>query len=1238
MEKLAEELKALYSAFLEDEPDPLPALPAQYAEFSAWEKATLASTELAQEQIAYWKKALAGAPALLELPADRARPAQQDFAGASAGVVLDEDLMQRLRAVSKRHGVTLYVTLLAAWAVLLARLSGQQDVIIGSPAANRSRAEFEPLIGFFVNTLAMRIDLSGSPTVAELLARVKEMTVAAQQHQDVPFEQVVEALQPQRSMAYAPLFQVMFAWLAIRRAEFDLPGLRVASIATPHTTAQFDLAFSLNDSERVISGRLEYATSLFDRDTIERYIGYWKILLKSMAADDAVSVTRLPVLPDAERHKLLVELNATHADYPKDKCIHELFEAQAAKTPDAIAVVHEDRKLTYAVLNAKANRLAHYLRGLGVKPDARVAICVERSLDMMVGLLAILKAGGAYMPLDPSYPAERLAFMLKDSEPVVLLTQNRVKSLLAGCAEGIPIIDLEADASSWSSQSDASPDRAVTGLRPDHLAYVIYTSGSTGAPKGVMVEHRSFINHVTWQCLAFNFTDCDAFLQRTPISFDASVWELWTPLAIGARLILLPPEAAKNPSEIIKIINQYDITIVQFVPSLLSMLLRELGAEKLRCRYIFCGGEALDIALAKSAALIPSEGLVNLYGPTECTIDVTSWRCLKGEKVDRTYIGRPIANTQIYILDANLEPAPIGVAGEIYIGGAGVARGYLNRPELTAERFIADPFAKEPDARMYKTGDLGRWLPDGTIDFLGRNDFQVKIRGFRIELGEIEARLREHPGIHDAAVVAREDRPGDKRLAAYYVVNDTHEGKATTVELLRMHLAAALPEYMVPAAYVKLDRLPQTTNGKLDRNALPAGADAFAARAYEAPETGLEQNLAAIWGEIVNIERIGRNDDLISIGASSIDILRIATKANGAGIPITVRQLLKHRTVAKLAAVLEEQIKKSMQRSSAADANSLDDQAAKATAVLSPLARADGQQPAVSPAYDEEQVIELIEMKEEAGPTPILVISMMYPGRYYELVKHLGSNRPFLGLQLHDLSRPNNFTAQSIEEVAAQYVTLIRRIQPRGPYLLLGWCLGGTVAFEVAQQLIKQGEKISFLGIIDQLAPDYLRRLPAYTKTKLYLEEHWHPWMHRAQKDWAEVRQGKKSLGQFLFERMPGRIKSRLTRTQEPVRDEVENYTEQLLGYLYLLAQRYKPAPLTSEITVFISEKEATHWLPSPARGWDRLALGGVEIIVVPGDHFTIFEAPGAQIMASRIASDPMLRSDSENREVCIAA
>ena len=830
-----DELKTLYTAFLNGEANPLPSLPVQYAEFAAWERAALANSEMAEQQAAYWKKALAGAPALLELPADRPRPAQQDYAGAMAEVDLDAELTRRLRDLSKRHGVTLYVTFLAAWAALMGRLSGQEDVVIGSPAANRGRAEFEPLIGFFVNTLPMRIDLSGDLTVGELLARVKKQALAAQQHQDLPFEQVVEAVQPQRSLAYSPLFQVMFAWQNTPRAAFELPGLRVASIAVPHATAQFDLVLSLDDSDGCIRGFAEYATSLFERETIERYLGYWKHLLESMAADEGEQVGRLTLLSEAERHQVLVEWNATEADYPRDRCVHELFEAQAAKTPDAVAIVHGDRNLTYAELNAKANRLAHYLRGLGVKPDARVAICVERTFDMVAAVLAVWKAGGAYVPLDPAYPVERLSYMLADCGAVVLLADARGSKALGDHAKNVPLIDFGRDSRLWESQPDSNLDRISIGLLPQHLSYVIYTSGSTGAPKGVMVEHRGVCNLALAQIKAFLVEPESRVLQFSSFSFDACASELVMTLCRGAALILPPPESIMAGAVLIETLARHDVTHATLPPAVLSALQEDSGSDLGLVHTLIVAGEAPTAEMVKRWG--EKRRFINAYGPTETSVCATTYECRSAEKANPP-IGRPIANTQIYILDANLQPAPIGVTGEIYIGGAGVARGYLNRPELTAERFLLDPFAKEPNARMYRTGDLGRWRADGAIEYLGRNDFQVKIRGFRIELGEIEARLREHPGVREAMVVAREDTPGDKRLVAYYTGEAGLEARD-----LRAHLTAALPDYMAPAIYVRLDALPLNANGKVDRRALPAPeGEAFGAREYEAPVTTTEQN------------------------------------------------------------------------------------------------------------------------------------------------------------------------------------------------------------------------------------------------------------------------------------------------------------------------------------------------------------------------------------------------------------
>ena len=863
-----------------------------------------------QAQSEYWQRTLAGAPAVLELPIDHRRPVQQDHAGAFVELELDAGLTAGLKALSRRHGTTLFMTLLAGWAALLARLAGEDDVVIGTPVANRARTEIEPLIGFFVNSLALRLDLSGSPTVGELLQRVKGRALEAQQHQDLPFEQVVEIVCPPRSLAHTPVFQVMFAWQNSGESDLELPGLTAAPLRIPHSFAKFDLTLSLAEAGGRISGGLEYATALFDRATIERHAGYLRRLLEGMVADDARAVDRLPLLSEAERHQLLVEWNATEADYPRDKCVHELFEAQAARTPDAIAVVHDDARLTYAELNARANRLAHHLRTLGVKPDARVAICVERSLEMVVGLLAILKAGAAYVPLDPAYPAQRLAYMLEDSAPVAVLThaqaQARVPAAFDGAAAALPVIDLEADAERWAGQPESDPDRSSVGLTARHLAYVIYTSGSTGQPKGVRVEHRNIVNHMAWMADTWPLAPGNAVLQRTSISFDASVWELFAPLLQGARLVLASADAQRDPRVVIGDIIKSGVTVAQFVPSLLrAFVADERHVECQSLQAIFCGGEVLALELCLQLRASLGIRIANLYGPTEATIDAAVWVCPANEDDDPPLIplGRPISNTRIYILDGHGEPVPIGVAGEIYIGGAGVARGYLNQPELTAERFLADPFAGEADARMYKTGDLGRYLPDGTIEFLGRNDFQVKIRGFRIEPGEIEARLTQHPAVREAVVLAREDGPGDKRLVAYYTV--VPDAEAADAEALRRHLSAILPEYMVPAAYVRLDALPLTANGKLDRKALPApdGA-AYAARGYEAPVGEIEMHLARIWAEVLGLERVGRHDNFFELGGHSLLAVRVISRLRREGLQADVRALFATPTLSALAAAM----------------------------------------------------------------------------------------------------------------------------------------------------------------------------------------------------------------------------------------------------------------------------------------------------------------------------------------------
>jgi amino acid adenylation domain-containing protein len=876
---LVDELSALYGAYTRGEADPLPPLPVQYADYSAWQRRRMEG-ELLREQAEYWKRTLAGAPGLLELPYDRPRPARQSHAGALARLELDEELTAGLKELGRRHGTTLFMTLLAAWAAVLARLSGQADLVIGTPTANRGRGEIEGLIGFFVNTLALRVDLGGEPTVAELLRRVKARALEAQRYQDLPFEQVVELVQPARSLSHTPLFQVMFAWQNAPRGALELPGLRAGPVGPEaQVTAKFDLSLSLQEAGGRIVGGLEYATALFDASTAERFLGYLRRVLEEMVAGDGQAVDRMALLSAAERRRVLEEWNATGAEYPA-ACVHELFEAQVDRTPRAVAVVHGEHSLTYAELDARANRLAHHLRERGVGPDAHVGICVQRGVEMVVGVLAILKAGGAYVPLDPAYPEDRLRFMLADSAPVAVLADGAALP-----DAGVPVVDVSAAVPAWAGQPGTRPGRG--GLRPEHLAYLIYTSGSTGRPKGVMVEHRNAANFLCWAREAFGGGVLARTLFSTSLNFDLSVFECFAPLVSGAAVHVM-----RDALEL----DQTSATLVNTVPSAMKALV-EAGRVPRSVHTVNLAGEAVRASLVER--IFSDTGVqrvCNLYGPSETTT-YSTWVEMKRDDGFAPHVGRPVANTQVYILDAHGQPEPAGVVGEIHIGGAGVARGYLNRPELTAERFVRDPFSADPDARMYRTGDLGRWRPDGTVEFLGRNDGQVKVRGYRIELGEIEARLDAHPEVRESVVVAREDVPGDPRLVAYHV------GTAGA-ETLRAHLAGLLPAYMVPAAYVQLEALPLTPNGKTDRRALPAphGA-AYGAREYEAPEGAAEAALAEIWAELLGVERVGRHDNFFRLGGHSLLAVRLIERMREAGLHADVQALFTAPTLAALAAL-----------------------------------------------------------------------------------------------------------------------------------------------------------------------------------------------------------------------------------------------------------------------------------------------------------------------------------------------
>ncbi|HEX2188359.1 MAG TPA: amino acid adenylation domain-containing protein, partial [Longimicrobiaceae bacterium] len=867
---LFREMGALYAAFARGEEDPLPPLPVQYADYAVWHRRWVEGPVL-EAQAEYWTQTLAGAPELLELPTDRPRPAKQDFAGASLRVELDEALTAALKTLGRRHRTTLFMTLLAGWANVLARLSGQDDVVIGTPSANRGHEEVEELIGFFVNTLPLRVDLSDGPRVAELLQRVKTRALEAQQNQEIPLEQMVERVRPARSLAYTPLFQVMFAWQNAPGGALELPGLTVGAAGVPDaSTAKLDLSLALWEEDGRIAGALNYATALFDHATVERHAAYLRRVLEEMAADDTQPVDRLDLLPAEERARVVAEWNHTEAAYPRESCIHALFEAQARRTPAAVAVEYDGRALAYAELNARANRLAHHLHSLGVGPDARVALCVERGVEMVVAMLAVLKAGGAYVPLDPSYPDERLRYMLADSRPAVLLASRSQAARLAEA--GVPVLD-PADEGAWAHLPATDPRPA--GLSPDHLCYVIYTSGSTGRPKGVAVPHRGVASLLADVQRRAPIGESDGCSLWTSTSFDVSVYEIFSALLAGGRLCIPRDEARLEAGAFLDWMEAREVRSAYLPPYFLPELRDRVSQSPGRTRLhrLLVGVEPIaEPLLAEIRRSVPGLRIINGYGPTEATICATLHEVpdtARGERV--TPIGAPAANTRVFVLDARMRPVPVGVAGELYVGGAGVARGYLDRPALTAERFVPDPLSGEPGARLYRTGDLGRWLPEGALAFAGRTDFQVKVRGYRIELGEIEARLAEHPGVRAPLVVAREDAPGDRRLVAYYLADEP-----VAVAALKAHLAERLPEYMVPAAYVWMEEYPQTPNGKTDRRALPApGSDAFAARGYEAPAGETEEAVAVIWADLLGVERVGRHDDFFLLGGNSLLATRL---------------------------------------------------------------------------------------------------------------------------------------------------------------------------------------------------------------------------------------------------------------------------------------------------------------------------------------------------------------------------
>ncbi|RCJ40837.1 non-ribosomal peptide synthetase [Nostoc minutum NIES-26] len=1151
------ELAALYKGFASNQPSPLPKLPIQYADFAAWQRDWLQG-DILKSQLDYWKQQLSGELPVLQLPTDHPRPPVKTYQGAHQSLELSNELTQALKALSQQQGVTLFMTLLAVFQTLLFRYSGQSDIIVGTPITGRNQVEVEALIGFFVNTLALRTDLSGNPSFRELLDRVRKVALGAYTHQDLPFEKLLEELQPERDQSRTPLFQVIFVLQKASRQILELPGLTLTPLEVHTGTAKFDLTLEFQETTEGMRGRFEYNTDLFDSATIVRMAGHFRTLLEGIIADPEQLLSNLPLLTAKEQHQLLVDWNDTQVDYPKDKCIHQLFEAQVELTPDAVAVDFEHEQLTYRELNYRANQLAHYLQKLGVKPEVLVGICMERSPLMIVGLLGILKAGGAYVPLDPAYPQERLAFMLDDAQVLVLLTQ---KSLVEMPKHQANIICLDTD---WEIIKQENKDNPASTTTSNNLAYVIYTSGSTGKPKGVTIPHRA-VNRLIFNTNYIHLKPNDRIAQASNTSFDAATFEIWGALLHGARLVEIPYSVILSPQHFASQLGEKEINVLFLTTALFNQLASVVPQAFKGLRSLLFGGEAVDLKWVKEILKHGSpEQLLHVYGPTESTT-FTSWYLVQeiAEEATTLPIGRAIANTQIYILDNHYQPVPIGVIGELYIGGDGLARGYLNRPDLTEQNFISSCFSDRPTTRLYKTGDLARYLPDGNIEFIGRLDNQVKIRGFRIETEEIEAVLAKHPSVQQTAITVREDEPGERRLVAYVI---PHLEQSLSTKELHCFLKQKLPDYMVPNTFVFLNALPLNLNGKVDRHVLPVPEyvrqeleDTFLAAQDE-----LEVQLTKIWEQVLGIQPIGIKHNFFDLGGHSLLAMRLFAhieKTFDKNLPIAT--LFQAPTIEQLASILR--------------------------------------QTGWSASWSS-----LVPIQPNGSKLPLFLVA---PGattalQFADLARTLGSEQPVYGLQPQGLEK-GQVPHKQIEEIASHYIKEIQTVQFEGPYLLGGRCsIGSVVAFEMAQQLQAQGQKVNLLLLIDPWHRDTFRNFFPQPQNSLsyYLNRLIYHWQH------------KQLIGTLIGITGLHKIADKFAYRFKPTHIQ---RIKALFDAHYMALGKYMPQVYPGQLTIFLCE-ERREFLPD-YQNWQELAAEGVDLYICPGNHVTMLEEPNIEIAAMKL-------------------
>ncbi|RKH27986.1 non-ribosomal peptide synthetase, partial [Corallococcus sp. CA041A] len=1164
---LVREVTALYAAFSAGLPSPLPALSVQYADYADWQRRTLSGETLRQE-MAYWEGKLSGAPAVLELPTDFPRPAVRSTAGATLGFTLSRELTEALRSLGHREGGSLFMVLLAAWQGLMSRYTGQQDLSVGSPIAGRTRAETEGLIGFFVNTLVLRAKVDEGQSFQALLQQVRATVLEAYEHQEVPFEKLVEVLQPTRSLSHTPLFQTLLALQNVPTEHVHLPDLRLRRLEATHSTSKFDVSVFFTETSEGLLGTLEYSTALFKQSTVERMARHLRTLLEAVAAKPEQPMAHLPLLSNDERQRLLVEWNDTGVTSPTEVPVHVHFARHAQRTPDAVALVLGDVTLTYGQLDARANQLAWHLRALGIAPGARVGLAVERSFDLVTALLAILKVGAAFVPVDRNAPVERIAMLLEDADVGVVVTHQPFASLLP--ATGTRVW-MDSQSEEIAARPTHAPDVGVDG---EALAYVMFTSGSTGRPKGVCVPHRGITRLVLGNTF-MRFAPDEVWLQFAPVAFDASTLEIWGALLHGAKLVLAPPHSL-SLEELAAQLRHHRVTSLWLTAALFEQMALHQGEALAGVRQVLAGGDVLPAARVREHLARLSDGatFINGYGPTENTTFSTTFSMQHGTRVEGAIpIGRPLSNSTVYVLDAHLHPVPVGVAGEVYVGGHGLAWGYLNRPELTAERFFPHPFASTPGERLYRTGDQARWREDGTIDFLGRVDFQVKVRGFRIELGEVEAALRSAAGVNEAIVVAR-GADADKRLVAYVTASEGHSLEADT---LKVSLKQRLPEYMVPSAVVVLDALPLNANGKVDRKALPEpDAHAVEARDFVAPRDALEMQLARIWEDVLGVRSVGVRSSFFELGGHSLLAVRmLASIRERLGLSLPLSVLFQQPTIEQLAQVLRDD--------------------SQDWTPLVPLERG------------------------EPGHRPLFLV---HPGggnvlAYSELARRLGPSLPVYGLQSRGLDgRP---VAESIEEMATLYIDAIRTVQPHGPYQLGGWSLGGVIAYEMARRLREAGEAVDLLALIDA----HVHGLTKPTQEATHLDSEARARLAFAHAtatafgqmlsvpDEALAQGDDVMLDHLLQEGLRARILDAQSGPAQ-LRALFNVFRANLFAH-----EKYVPQPYDGT-ALLLSASEAAADVPRH-RGWEPLVRGGLEVHDVAGGHHELMQDPHLGSVVERL-------------------